>query len=112
MGNDYWTLQTATTLLAFVLAVGFLALLLVVDYKILTDKIDLSTVIAEKDGTNKASISRFQMLIFSLTIAGLYIILSIEAGTLIDVPNGALAMLGISQGSFVLSKGIGNKRQT
>ena len=109
MNSDFWSLQSATTLLGFVLAVGMLLLFLTVDYKILTDKINLSSLISESDGSGKTSISRFQVLVFTLAIAGLYIILSIEAGTLIDVPNGALLLLGISHGSFAVSKGISHK---
>jgi hypothetical protein len=48
--------------------------------------------------------------VFTLTIAGLYTILSIESGTLVEVPNGTLALLGISGGSFLLSKSIGKKK--
>jgi hypothetical protein len=107
MHAEFWTFQTATTLFAYVMAVGFLGLFLVVIWKIATDRINLGTVILEKDGSDKASISRFQLLVFTLTIAGLYVILSVEAGTMIDVPNGALALLGISGGSFLVSKGIG-----
>ena len=56
------------------------------------------------DGLPKASLSRFQFLVFTFVIAGLYLVLSIEAGTLIDVPNGALILLGISGGSYLVSK--------
>jgi hypothetical protein len=103
---DFWDLKTATAAFAYVMAVGFLALFGAVVYKIYIDKIDLGTLIQEKDGSGKSSISRFQLLVFTLVIAGLYVILSIENGQLIDVPNGALLLLGISAGSFVVSKGI------
>lgn len=108
---DFWSLRFATTVLALVLAVGFLALYLLVIWKIAKNKIDISTVIMETDGTGKASISRFQLLIFTFTISGLYAVLSIEAGTLIEVPNGALTLLGLSGGSFLVSKGIGGSPQ-
>ena len=104
---DFWDIRTATTVFAYVLAVSFLGMFAVVIVKIAMDKIDLSTIIMEKDGSEKSSISRFQLLVFTLTIAGLYVILSIENGQLIDVPNGALSLLGISGGSFLLSKAIG-----
>ena len=106
---EFWDLRTATTVFAYVLALGFLALFAIVVFKIYTDKIDLGSVIQEKDGSGKSSISRFQLLVFTLVIAGLYVILSIENGQLIDVPNGALLLLGISAGSFVMSKSIGGK---
>lgn len=54
----------------------------------------------------KASLSRFQLLLFTFVIAGLYLVLSIEAGYFIEIPNGVLGLLGISGGSYVISKGI------
>jgi len=107
MTTDFWTLRAATTLFAYGLSIGFLLLYSVVMWKIFKNEIDLGSIIQEKDSSGKSSIARFQLLVFTLTIAGLYVILSIEAGTLIDVPAGALALLGISGGSFLISKGIG-----
>ena len=107
MKMDFWTLQAATVFAAWAMALGFLALLFVLIQKIMTDKIDLGTLLEEKDGTNKTSIGRFQLLMFTLAIVGLFVILSIEAGTFVDVPNGVLGLLGISGGSFLVSKGIG-----
>jgi hypothetical protein len=37
-------------------------------------------------------------------IAGLYLVPSIESGTMIEVPSGALVLLGISGGSYLVSK--------
>jgi hypothetical protein len=54
----------------------------------------------------KASLSRFQLLIFTLVIAGLFLILSIKAGKLVDVPANVLALLGISTGSYLISKAV------
>jgi hypothetical protein len=36
----------------------------------------------------------------------LYLTLCLEAGALIDIPNQVLGLLGISGGSYVISKGI------
>jgi hypothetical protein len=110
--NEFWSLRLAATLCAYVLAVGFLGLFWVVIYKIARDKIDLSSLIGDPDSSAdghgaKTSMARFQLLVFTLTIAGLYTVLCIESGTLIEVPNGALALLGISGGSFLVSKSIG-----
>jgi len=98
-------LKNAVVIFTYLIAIGFLAIFLVVIGKMLNNTIDLSKLISEPDG--KASLSRFQLLVFTLVIAGLYVVLSIENGQLIDVPNGALALLGISGGSFLISKGIG-----
>jgi hypothetical protein len=54
----------------------------------------------------KASLARFQFLLFSFVIAGLFLLLSIEAGTFVDIPTNVLALLGISGGSYVLSKSV------
>jgi hypothetical protein len=58
----------------------------------------------ERLGEPKASLSRFQFLIFTFVIAGLYLLLCIEAGTLIEIPGNVLALLGISGGTYVVSK--------
>ena len=42
----------------------------------------------------------------SRRIAGLYLLLSIEAGTFVDVPTNVLGLLGISGGSYLVSKGV------
>ncbi len=54
----------------------------------------------------KASLSRFQFLIFTFVIAGLYLLLSIEAGTFVDIPSNVLYLLGISGGTYVVSKAV------
>lgn len=55
-------------------------------------------------GPWKASLSRFQFLIFTFVIAGLFLLLSIEAGTFVDIPQNVLMLLGISGGTYVISK--------
>ncbi|PIC01266.1 hypothetical protein [Caulobacter sp. X] len=56
----------------------------------------------------KASLSRFQFLIFTFVVAGLFLLLSIEAGAFVEVPPTVLGLIGLSGGSFVISKGISN----
>jgi hypothetical protein len=57
-------------------------------------------------GGGKASMSRLQLLLFTFIIAGLYLTLCFEAGEMIAIPNQVLGILGISGGSYVVSKGI------
>jgi hypothetical protein len=57
---------------------------------------------------SKASLSRFQFLLFTFVVAGLFLLLSIEAGAFVEVPPTVLGLIGISGGSFVISKGISN----
>ncbi len=90
----YWALTAVIVL--------FAALVL---WKIFNNRIDLSNLLSESvDG--KASLSRFQFLIFTFVIAGLYLTLCLETGSLLDVPNGVLMLLGISGGGYVVSKGM------
>jgi hypothetical protein len=76
---------------------------------IMTGQIDLSDILVESNeqGSRKASLSRLQFLIFSFVIAGLYLVICVESGTFVDVPPGVLILLGISGGSYVVSKGLG-----
>jgi uncharacterized BrkB/YihY/UPF0761 family membrane protein len=80
---------------------------LAVVWNMFTGKIDLSRLIAEEDG--KGSMSRLQLLIFTFVIAGslFLIIVSSDPPAFPDsIPGDVLALLGISGGSYVLSKGI------
>jgi hypothetical protein len=87
----------------------------------LWDEIDLSKLIAEANGD--ASTSRFQFLIFTFVVAGSYFLMvvwsltaannaalipMINNGTLHlpDIPAGVLGLIGISGGSYLVSKGI------
>lgn len=95
-------------IMAILLGFGFVVL-----WKVVTDRIDLSFLISEPvvpgvvGAPPKASLSRFQFLVFTFVIAGLYLLLCIEAGTFVDIPTNVLGLLGISGGSFVVSKAIG-----
>jgi hypothetical protein len=83
---------------------------LTVLWKIWKDEIKLAGLLAEigPDGaaTGKASLSRFQFLLFTFVIAGLFLLLSIEAGSFVDIPNNVLALLGVSGGSYLVSKAV------
>jgi hypothetical protein len=103
-----------------VVFIGALALLVLIKLW----KVDLSGLVSEPGDTpapgapapgapppvataaGKASISRLQLLLFTFVIAGLYLILCLEAGQFIEIPNQVLGLLGISGGSYVISKGI------
>jgi hypothetical protein len=82
----------------------------VVVIKMAVGTIDLKYLVAENDGS--ASLSRFQMLLFTFVIAALYFLYALYSlkgtgmPTLPDIPNSVLGLLGISGGSYLLSKGI------
>lgn len=90
-----------------VILLGFAALVL---WKLFKKEDSLVGLITELPKTGnpdekpKASLSRFQFLIFTFVIAGLFLLLSIEAGTFVEIPTNVLILLGISGGSYVTSK--------
>ncbi len=73
------------------------------------DKIDLSKLIAEANGS--ASMSRFQLLIFTMVIAISLFILVERGGKFPDIPQGILTLLGISASTYAVGKGISYSRE-
>ena len=68
-------------------------------------KIDLSQLISEPSGD--ASMSRFQLLIFTFVIAiSLFVLVEANHGAIPDIPSGVLTLLGISASTYAVSKGI------
>ncbi len=68
-------------------------------------KIDLTTLLGEHGGG--ASMSRFQLLIFTFVIGLSFFLLVTEGkGAFPEVPAGVLALLGISASTYGISKGI------
>jgi hypothetical protein len=77
----------------------------VVLYAMATDQIRIDMLIS--DPTGDASISRFQLLIFSFTIALSFVYLVIMGpGKFPDVPNQVLILLGISASTYGVGKGL------
>lgn len=97
-----------------IILLGFAAIVL---WKIMNNEINLVGLISEpidpenKEAGQKASLSRFQFLIFTFVIGGLYTLLCIETGTFVHIPENVLGLLGISGGSFVISKAVGRGQQ-
>ena len=89
---------------------GYVALILIFFYgfMILIDmvrgKINLSKLISEQDGT--ASMSRFQLLIFTFVIALSLLLLVASESKFPAIPNEVLILLGISASTYGVSKGI------
>ena len=85
----------------------FLGLLgVAVLWKIIDGTISLRYLISDEQGW--ASMSRFQLLVFTLVIAMslFFVIASQSPPAYPKIPPEVLALLGISGGSYVLSKGI------
>jgi hypothetical protein len=104
---------------AIALAAVIVTFALVIAWKLATNKIDLRYLLAEpagplqpgadpnEPGTEpKASISRFQFLIFTFVIAGVYLILCLETGKFVEIPQNVILLLGVSGTSYAASKGI------
>lgn len=98
------------------LAVGwiltiFLGLLcLIIVLKVWKGDIDLNYLISDELGY--ASLARFQFLVFTFVVALslFYLIVVTDPPAYPVVPKEILALLGISGGSYVLSKGIQTSR--
>lgn len=82
-----------------------------------TNKINLSALISETNGD--ASLSRFQLLIFTFVVAvSLFYLVEQRAnsktagieGTFPDIPTGVLTLLGISASTYAVGKGISYSR--
>jgi hypothetical protein len=73
-------------------------------------KWDMSKLLCAEDGA--ASMSRFQLLLFTFAIAGGYFYLLIENRAFPEVNASAMALLGLSAGTYAISKGIQASRDT
>jgi hypothetical protein len=91
---------------------GYLILILVftwgllVLYNMAAGEIDLSKLVSESDGS--ASMSRFQLLIFTFVIALSIVMMavSVTPPKFPAIPNEVLILLGISASTYAVSKGI------
>jgi hypothetical protein len=117
MPTTIWTIISAAVAIALALVIVTFAL--VVAWKLASGKIDLRYLLAEPagppppgtdpnepPGEPKASISRFQFLIFTFVIAGVYLILCLESGRFVEIPENVILLLGVSGTSYAASKGI------
>lgn len=107
---DFVAPYTISLIVACIVSAIILLFGISIVWQMWSGRLDLAYLISEPQltagdtGKPKASLSRFQFLVFTFVIAGLYLVLSIEAGTMVEVPNGALVLLGISGGSYLVSK--------
>lgn len=108
--NTQWT--TLALVIGWMLAVFIGLLGLNILWLIVRGRIDLTNLISEPNG--HASLSRFQFLIFTFVIAlslFLIIVAKTSPGFPDTIPGGILALLGISGGSYVVSKGIQSTKE-
>lgn len=88
-------------LLACLFLGGFATIVL---FKIATDKIDLEWLISEDNG--HASMSRFQLLIFTFVIAISFVRYVEDKGEFPKIDSSVLTLLGISASTYAVGKGI------
>jgi hypothetical protein len=96
---DWLAVIFAYAIVAFLVALGLMVL-----WKIARADINLGTLLSETGDNNKASLSRFQFMVFTFIVAGVYLLLCIQSREFVDVPNGVLGLIGISGGSYVGAK--------
>ena len=92
--------------IAFILLMGVLCVMLLI--KMWKNEIDLSSLLEEANG--QASISRFQLLIFSLVVAVGVFLSILHTMRLPEIPNSVLILLGISASTYAAGKGISFSR--
>lgn len=103
-----WVPGDPTAKLKLAFQYGMLILLLLFGFMILaaiaSGKIDITMLLTEDGGG--ASMSRFQLLIFTFVIALSFFLVVVSDSKLPDVPANVLALLGISASTYGVSKGI------
>ena len=97
-------IATGFTVLALIFLFGFAVLV-----EIANGNIDLSGLLSETggtDGSKGASVSRFQLLIFTLVIALSLFLVTVAKMEFPPIGADILTLLGISASTYAVSKGI------
>jgi hypothetical protein len=109
----YYLHQEGTAIQRLTIVVGYVIVILIFFFGLMvlmamaTNKIDLSGLLCEPT-ENKASMSRFQLLIFTFVIALSLVLIILSGSTPVfpEIPSGVLLLLGISASTYAVSKGI------
>jgi uncharacterized BrkB/YihY/UPF0761 family membrane protein len=99
------------TTVCSIVVCGFIGILAItILWLIWTDRIDLSQLVSETNGD--ASMSRFQLLIFTFVVAVslFYLVEKSTESKFPDIPSGVLTLLGISASTYAVGKGISYSR--
>lgn len=104
-----WVPGEGTTKVKLAICYAGLVLLFLFGFLILagiaSGKIDIGTLLAESGGG--ASMSRFQLLIFTFVIGLSFFLIVVSTGKFPDpIPAGVMTLLGISATTYGVSKGI------
>jgi uncharacterized membrane protein len=101
-------METLKFVIGWILTIFLGVLAIIFLYRVATNEISLKYLISDDRGY--ASLSRFQFLIFTFVIGMTLFYLIVLSGSYPPIPNQILALLGISGGSYVVSKGIQTSR--
>ncbi|MDP9120218.1 MAG: hypothetical protein M3O15_02440 [Acidobacteriota bacterium] len=125
VGIVYFNLRNTTSPLErLTVVVGYVIVILVFFFGLMvliamaTDKINLSGLLCEPGTDSKASIGRFQLLIFTFVIAFSLFLIIISGSKdgkdlkFPEVPTGILTLLGISASTYAVGKGIQASQDT
>lgn len=96
--------EWAKVILAYAVLILLFLFGLVILYKIIRGTIDINLLLQESGGG--ASMSRFQLLIFTFVIGFSFFLIVLCDCKFPDVNGGVLALLGISASTYGVSKGI------
>ena len=94
-------LATGFTLLALIFLLSFAVLIAIAN-----GDINLSQLLSETGSKSGASMSRFQLLIFTLVIALSLFLVTVSKMEFPAIPPEVLTLLGISASTYAVSKGI------
>ena len=94
--------MTMAAVCGFILCVFIGLLALTILYLIWTNKINLEHLLSEADGS--ASMSRFQLLIFTFVIAISFFEIVEHGMTFPEIPTGVLTLLGISASTYAVGQ--------
>jgi Bacterial Ig-like domain (group 2) len=97
-------LTTLTVFAGWVVCIFVLLLGLAIIVLIAKGKINLSKLVSESNGD--ASMSRFQLLVFTFVVALSFFLVVAASQKLPDIPGTVLSLIGISASSYLVSKGI------
>ena len=105
-------MQVAKFVAAWVMVIFVGGLAAILLWKIWTVKIDLTKLISEANGD--ASMSRFQFLVFTFVVVlmWIYFFFCKDCTDFPHIDPSVLGLLGISGGSYVVSKGIQKSYET
>jgi|ERR1044072_879024 hypothetical protein len=108
MVTGFWGIISAVVAVTITaVMIGFAIAILFALFRGGDNGISLKFLLSESgDEQAKASLSRFQFLIFTFVIGGVYLVLCLESGSFVDIPQNAVILLGVSGGTYAASKGI------